>query len=379
MIMKRYVSLDVLRGLTVAMMIVVNNPGSWSKVFPMLRHASWDGCTPCDLVFPFFLFCVGVSMVFALARYDGLTPSAFGKIAKRGVLLYLVGLLLTAFPFYPTETDPSLTFWQNWLNWVADLRLVGILARISMCYVVGSVIALWLKSTRKIICAIGILSFLHIGLLILFGGPEGALTLEGNFARKLDIALMGERHIYQGYGIPFDPEGILGVLTGTCTVLIGYLIGQSIKESSVTYEESHAEQHSPSAVSARIFVISAILLLAGLVLSIIIPLNKPLWSVSYVLYTSGWASFVLAFLIYVIDVKGHEKLFFPFKALGMNALALFVLSGLLMKINMHYINWDYASIFGKTEFMSLLFALLYMLLHLIIAVLMYRKKIFIKL
>ena len=369
--MKRYVSLDVLRGLTVAMMIVVNNPGSWSKIYPMLRHASWDGCTPCDLVFPFFLFCVGVSMAFALAKYAALNAEALKKILKRGVLLYLVGLLLTAFPFYPAHMDPALSFWQNWLEWASGIRLVGVLPRIAMCYVLASVLALWLKSSKKIACAIGVLSVLHVGLLVLFGGPEGALTLEGNFARKIDLAVFGENHIYHGYGIPFDPEGLLGVLTGSCTVLIGYLMGRSIRSGGP--EQSKAE------VSARTFAVSAGLLLVGLALSIIIPLNKPLWSVSYVFYTAGWASFVLALLIYLIDYKGIDKPFCPFRALGMNALALFVLSGLLMKINWRYIDWDYTAVFGQTELLSLLFALLYMLLHLAIAVIMYKKKIFIKL
>ena len=369
--MKRYVSLDVLRGLTVAMMIVVNNPGSWSNAYPILLHKEWNGCTPCDLVFPFFLFCVGASMAFALAKYDSLNGGALKKIFLRGGLLYLVGLLTMAFPFYPSRLDPSLTFWQNWLEWLGGVRLVGILPRIALCYILGSVLALWLKSFKKIACAIGVLCALHIGTLLLFGGPEGALTLEGNFARKLDISVFGENHIYHGYGIPFDPEGLLGVLTGTCTVLIGYLIGRSIRNSG--------SGQSQDGVSGRTFAISAGLLLAGLALSIVIPINKPLWSVSYVFYAAGWASFVLALLIYLIDYKGWEKPFFPFKALGMNALALYVLSALLMVINWRYIGWNYTAIFGATKFLSLIFALLYMLLHLVIAVVMYKKKIFIKL
>ena len=367
---KRYLSLDILRGLTVALMIVVNNPGSWSKTYPMLSHAKWDGCTPSDLVFPFFLFCVGVSMAFALARYGSLDAGALKKIFRRGCLLYLVGLLLTAFPFYPAEKDPSLSFWQNWVNWLGNLRLVGVLPRIAMCYVTASVLALWLRSFKKIVCAIGVLCALHVGILLLFAGPEGAFTLEGNFASKMDVAVFGESHIYHGYGVPFDPEGLLGVLTGTCTVLVGYLIGQSVRKdiscAAVT-------------VSAKTFVISAGLLLGGLILSIWIPINKPLWSVSYVFYAAGWASFVLALLIYLIDYKGWEKPFFPFKALGMNALALFVLSGLLMKIIWRYIGWDYPAIFGTTEFLSLVYALMYLSVHLVIAVILYKNKIFIKL
>ena len=365
--MKRYLSLDILRGLTVAMMIIVNNPGSWSHVYPMLRHASWDGCTPCDLVFPFFLFCVGVSMTFALAKYPGLTKDALKKVGKRGVLLYLAGLLLTAFPFYPVTQNPDLTFGQNWVHWLSELRLVGVLPRIAMCYILGSVIVLWLKTPEKLAAAAGILCLLHVGLLLLFAGPEGAFTLEGNFARRFDIALLGEGHVYQGYGIPFDPEGFIGALTGTATVLIGYMVGGLIRKTA------------PVEASAKIFSLSAALLLGGLALSLVIPINKPLWSASYVFYTAGWASFVLALLIYVVDVKGYEKPFFPFKALGMNALALFLLSGLLIKINWAYIGWNYSAIFGGNEFLSLVFAVLYMLLHLAIAVVLYRKKIFIKL
>lgn len=377
--MKRYLSLDVLRGLTVAMMILVNNPGSWSHTYPMLEHCSWDGCTPCDLVFPFFLFCVGASMAFALARYTSLNGDALKKIFKRGILLYMTGLLLTAFPFYNTHPDPDLTFWQNWVNWAGGVRLVGILARIAMCYVAASVLVLWLKTPKKLLSAVAVLCALHVGLLLLFAGPEGAFSLEGNFGRRFDNAILGEGHVYHGYGIPFDPEGFFGALTGTCTVILGYLTGSIIRNSAKRYEESGFPTDSPAGVSAKIFSLAAGSLLLGLILSIWVPVNKSLWSISYVFYSAGWAAFVLALLVYLIDARGWEKPFYPFKALGMNALAMYVLSGLLMKINAIYIGWDYNAVFGANENMSLLFASLYVLLHLIIAVILYRRKIFIKL
>lgn len=374
--MKRYLSLDVLRGMTVALMIVVNNPGSWSNVFPFLRHAEWNGCTPCDLVFPFFLFCVGASMAFALAKYDSLTKDAFWKIMRRGILLYLTGVALTAFPFYPSASsmNPDLSFWQNYAAWLSGLRLVGVLPRIAMCYVLGSVLVLWLQKNSRIWCAFGVLSVLYTGLLLLFAGPEGAFSLEGNFAGKVDLAILGADHMYGGYrnaegvSVAFDPEGFLGSLTGTCTVLLGFLSGRMIRNASDRCE-----------AATRLYTYAALSLLAGLFLSIFIPVSKPLWSVSYVFYAGGWAMFVLAFLVYVIDVRGIEKPFFPFKALGMNALAIFVLSGLLMKVIWRYLKWDYTAVFGVNEYMSLLFALLYLLLHLAIAVLLYKKKIFIKL
>ena len=381
---KRYVSLDVLRGLTVALMIIVNNPGSWSRIFPFLRHAAWDGCTPCDLVFPFFLFCVGTSMAFALAGYTSITAPAVRKVLRRGVLLYLVGLALTAFPFYPSHMNPDLTLLQNWTEWLRDLRLVGVLPRIAMCYTLGSILVLWLQKPKRIGVAIVVLSVIYMAGMILFAGPEGIFSLEGNFARKVDLAIFGERHIYQGYGIPFDPEGLWGTLTGTCTVLLGYLIGLMIRNSSSSHgqAEPHGisnETKSGADLSAGIFCLSALSLLSGLILSIWMPICKPLWSVSYVFYTAGWAMFVLAFLIYVIDVKGYEKFFYPFKALGMNALAIFVISGLVMKIIWMYTGWDYTRVFGTDEYMSLLFAVIYLIPHLLVAIFLYRKKIFIKL
>lgn len=365
--MKRYISLDILRGLTVAMMIIVNNPGSWSHIYPMLRHASWDGCTPCDLVFPFFLFCVGVSMVFAFAKYQGLTKNAARKIFQRGTLLYVVGILIMAFPFYPSFRNPELTSLQNWLQWAGNLRLVGVLPRIAMCYMLGSVLVLWLQTSKKLLAAVGILCILHVGLLLIFAGPEGAFTLEGNLARRIDLALFGENHIYHGYGIPFDPEGLLGTLTGTATVLIGYIVGQGVRTSQ------------PQAAVRKTLALSAVMLAIGLFLSIWIPLNKPLWSASYVFYTAGWSSLVFAILIYLVDVRGVERPFFPFKALGMNALTLYALSEVLGRVIRRFIGWDYSEMFGQTEFTSLVFALLYLTVHLLIAIILYKKKIFIKL
>lgn len=376
---KRYVSLDVFRGLTVALMIIVNNPGSWSKIYPPLKHAAWDGCTLCDLVFPFFLFCVGVSMAFALAGFSSLSGTAVKKVLKRGLLLYLTGLFLTAFPFYPASTDPDLTFWQNWVNWASNLRLVGVLARIAMCYVLGSLLVLWLKKPGRIAVAAGLLAVAHVTLLLAFAGEGGAFSLEGNFAGRFDIALLGVEHVYHGYGVPFDPEGLFGALTGTSTVLIGYLLGYMIRKSSADYAVVADVENSPIGVVAKTAVSAAVSLLVGWVLSIWIPLNKPLWSVSYVFMTAGWAMLVLSVLIYVIDVKGHEKWFYPFRAMGMNALALFALSALLMKCIWRFSIWDYTTVFGVSESMSLIFAVLYMLLHMAIAILLYRRKIFIKL
>ncbi|MCI2121732.1 MAG: heparan-alpha-glucosaminide N-acetyltransferase domain-containing protein, partial [Bacteroidales bacterium] len=167
---KRYVALDVLRGMTVAGMILVNNPGTWSHIFKPLEHSPWIGCTPCDLVFPFFLFCVGVSMFFSYQKYgESLSGKSLWKLVRRSLLIFLIGFLLNCFPFYPTSPDPNLTLGQNYAHWLHTRRIFGVLQRIAMCYLIGGVLALWLKKPKKIIIAIAAVTVLHWALLWIFG------------------------------------------------------------------------------------------------------------------------------------------------------------------------------------------------------------------
>lgn len=359
---KRYVSLDVLRGLTVALMVIVNNPGSWSCIFPPLRHAAWDGCTPTDLVFPFFLFCVGTSMAFSLSKYKSVNADASKKILKRGALIFLIGVLLNAFPFYPA-------------GWLEHLRIFGVLQRIALCYVAASFLALWLKTPARIIAAMICLAAAHVGLLLAFAGPEGAFTLEGCFARRLDVALIGENHVYHGYSFadgtraPFDPEGLLGVLTGTCTALLGFMAGHIVRNQS----------SSKVSVEVRLAAFAAVLLVLSRILKIWIPVNKPLWSVSYICLTAGWACLVLSVLSYLIDRRGWEKPFMPFRAMGMNPLPLYVMSIILSITISSIFGWNYSAIFGVNEWMSLLYAVLFMLLHMAVGIILYKKKVVISL
>jgi len=214
----RYTALDVLRGMTIAGMILVNNPGSWETIFPPLRHAAWSGCTPTDLVFPFFLFIVGTALSFAFAKYnDALNAISLKKIVKRAFLIFLTGLALNAFPFYPTSPDPNLSLGANYLDYLNHLRIFGVLQRIALCYLVGGILALWLQKPNKIIIGMVVLMVLHWIVLFLFGGVE-PFSLEGNISGPIDATVVGSNHIYHGFGIPFDPEGLLGVLSGSATV-----------------------------------------------------------------------------------------------------------------------------------------------------------------
>lgn len=399
----RYVALDVLRGMTVAGMILVNNPGTWGSIYPPLRHAAWAGCTPTDLVFPFFLFVVGAAMAFSFAKYsEGLNATSVKKLIKRGILIFLVGLGLNAFPFYPTSPDPELTFWGNLADYWGHVRIVGVLQRIAMCYILGGLVALWLKSTKKIIISMGVLMGLHWLILFLIGdhsaplvnGAAGSFSLAGQNADVIDLAIFGENHIYKGFGIPFDPEGLLGALSGACTVLLGYLIGNKIR---------HTE--SKIDVVAQLYTIGMLCLAGGLVWSLCYPIIKALWTGSYVLYAGGWSILMLAFFIYLIDVKGKEKIFTPFKALGMNPLFAFVMAGLFAKILGRMIKWTSmitladgsvkektwsvlswfynnvcVAIVGESnELSSLIYALVYVAVFTAMAMFLYKKKIVIKL
>lgn len=392
-ISQRFVALDVLRGMTVAGMILVNNPGSWGLIFPPLKHAAWSGCTPTDLVFPFFLYIVGAALSFSFAKYnETLNKESFIKLSKRALLIFITGLALNAFPFYPTSPDPSLTFGQNYLHYLDNLRIFGVLQRIAMAYFVGGFLALWLKSTKRIVIGLISVLFVHTLILALFGTGD-PFSLEGTITPKIDIALIGESHIYHGYGIPFDPEGLLGVISGSGTVLLGFLLGSLIRT-----KENKAD------ATTQLYTIGLILLATGIVLSIYLPINKPMWTASYVLYAGGWATVMLAFFIYFIDIRGKEKIFTPFRALGLNPLFAFVMAGVFAKTLGRIIKWSTVSlnddgtftektvsastwfynhvcvaIFGNNEFGSLSYALIYVAIFIAMAMFLYKKKIVIKL
>lgn len=399
----RYVALDVLRGMTVAGMILVNNPGSWGHIFPPLSHAKWVGCTPTDLVFPFFLFVVGAAMAFSFAKYnESLTGASVKKLLKRGLLIFLVGLGLNAFPFYPTSLNPELTFGENYIYYLQHIRIFGVLQRIAMCYVLGGLIALWLQKPKKVIPAMGVLMVLHWIILYLIGdnsaelvnGAKGAFSLAGQGAGAIDVALLGANHVYHGFGVPFDPEGLLGALSGSCTVLLGFLLGNKIRQNENKID-----------VVAQLYTIGLICVAAGLVWGIWYPVTKALWTGSYVLYAGGWSTIMLAFFIYFIDIKGKEKIFTPFKALGMNPLFAFVMAGLFTKVFGRIIKWTsmiempdgtvkekvwslsswfynnvcVTLIGDNNQFSSLLYALIYVAIFTLMAMWLYKKKIIIKL
>lgn len=364
---QRYLALDVLRGMTVALMILVNNPGSWAHIYTPLEHAKWHGCTPTDLVFPFFLFVVGVSMFFSFSKYGNtLNKESLLKIGKRTLLIFAIGLFLNSFP--------------QWITDYSKLRIMGVLQRIALAYGIGAVIVM--ASPRKYLPYIGgaILLF-YCGLMHVLGGSD-PFSLEGNATIAFDSAILGVNHLYKGFGIPFDPEGLLSTIPAIVTVIIGYLVGSVVKDTE------------KKQVPKILILFGAGAILAGLIWSLAFPINKPIWTSSYVLYTAGWACVVLALLIWIIDLKGYSKWTSFFVVFGMNPLFIFALSGLWAKIMgrlVHFDNPDGKVISGSAKLYrdvflpmagelngSLLFAIFHVVVFWLIGYVLYKKKIFIK-
>jgi len=363
----RLVSLDAFRGITIAGMILVNNPGSWSYVYAPLRHAEWHGWTPTDLIFPFFLFIVGVSMTlsFAKQREKGLSERDLRlKVLKRALLIFALGLFLHAFPRFDLGT----------------LRIFGVLQRIALAYLFASLITLRSGPTGQIRWAGGLLLFYWVVMkaVPVPGFGVGDLSMEGNLAAWLDRTLFGE-HLWRDL---YDPEGLLSTIPAVATVLLGVLTGRLI----------HSDRDRVD-ITNRLFVWGWGAILAGLIVSIWFPINKALWTSSYVLFTAGAAMQFLGVCYWLIEVKGIRRWAGTAIDFGMNPLAIFVGSGLLVKTlilikvagpeggRTSLYAWLYQAVcvpLAGPMNGSLLFALGNVLFWLTVAAVLYRKRIFIK-
>jgi predicted acyltransferase len=363
----RLVSLDIFRGMTIAFMIIVNTPGSWQYVYPPLRHSEWHGCTPTDLVFPFFLFIVGVSTFYSLKKYGNeLNSSSIIRILRRMVTIFAVGLFLGVFPFFGRD--------------YSTLRIMGVLQRIALAYGIGAIICLAVRR-QYLWIVLAVLLLIYWGLLAFLGGTD-PYSLGTNFALKLDLAILGKSHMYTGFGIPFEPEGLLSTLPSVCTVIIGYLIGGMIGKGSASMK-----------TVLKLVLIGASLTALGYLWSFLFPINKPLWTSSYVLYTSGLAMIVLSLIFTIADVLKFQMWGTFFLVFGTNALFSYFIAGLwtrlllLVKLpsgntNINLYTWIYDKICvpvaGNLNG-SLLFAIIQVLLVWGISLILYRKKIMIRL
>jgi predicted acyltransferase len=313
---ERYYSLDVFRGATVALMILVNNPGSWSNTFSPLAHASWHGCTPTDLVFPFFLFAVGNAMSFVMPQLQQGNSSEFWKkVIKRTILIFLIGLFLNWSPFVKWS-DTGLVFkpWEN-------VRILGVLQRIALCYFFASVIIYYGKSRMALFIGMMILVIYWV-LSFALGAAGHPYSLSGYFGNAIDFNILGISHIYKGEGVPFDPEGLTSTLPAIVQVIFGFLVGEYIQLKGKNFE-----------MLAKLLLTGVVLVLVGYIWDFSFPINKKIWTSSYVFYTSGLAIVTLSMFIYLLEfnnAKGKWSQFFD--VFGKNPLFIFVLSGFLPRV-----------------------------------------------
>lgn len=380
---QRYYSLDVFRGATVALMILVNNPGSWGHIYAPLEHANWHGCTPTDLVFPFFLFAVGNAMAFVMPRFEQAGTSVFlRKVIKRTILIFLIGLFLNWSPFVKWSGDELV--WKPWEN----VRIFGVLQRIALCYFFASLIVYFCKTKGAYLVSVIILLFYWF-LTSWLGASGDPYSLSGYFGTAVDMKALGVKHMYSGEGVPFDPEGITSTFPAIVQVIFGYFVGQYIQQKGKTYE-----------MLSNLFIAAVVLIFAGFCWDLVFPINKKIWTSSYVLYTTGLAILTIATLIFLIEFKEKRGAWSKFfDVFGKNPLFIFFLSGFLprliglIRITDRYtpegkpvylsaFSWFYEHICkpvsSNLKNGSLLYALVMIAFYWLIVYIMDKKKIYIK-
>lgn len=318
----RLLSLDVLRGITIAGMIMVNNPGSWSYVYEPLKHATWNGLTPTDLVFPFFMFIMGISTYISLRKFnfEFNSPTLF-KILKRTLIIFLIGLGLNwmslSFRTYIRITDEEIGFFGKFISAITNLeyiRILGVMQRLALTYGITAIIAILVK--HKYIPYIVISTLIAYFVLLISG--NGFEFSEQNIIAVLDQSILGTNHMYRDSGIYLDPEGLLSTIPAIAHVLIGFYCGKLLLNTKDNYERI-----------IRLFITGAILTFIGFLLSYGCPINKKIWSPTFVLVTCGLASTFLALLIWIIDIKDHKKWSIFFESFGVNPLFIYVFAGVL--------------------------------------------------
>ncbi len=425
---QRFYSLDVFRGATVCLMILVNNPGSWSHIYAPLEHAPWHGLTPTDLVFPFFLFAVGNALAMVMPRFEQGTPAQFWKkLLKRTALIFLIGLFLNWWPFVVQagqwvatagaagggEIQKGLIFKGfTWIDWIKNdagnseavergVRIMGVLQRIALAYFFAALIAYYFKGARAFYAAA--LLLLGYWALCLLGNPADPYSLEGWFGTNIDKAILGSVHMYKGEGIAFDPEGIISTIPAIAQVLFGFFVGNYIRQKGSDAAASESASSGAPVVAGAdmsnrmpallngLFVAGIALLLTGFCWDMVMPINKKIWTSSYVVYTTGLAIITIATMMYLIEIKGVKSwLSRFFDVFGKNALFVFALSAFLPKgltlikleQGVNPWNWLYKKVLihtpGAPENGSLLYALTIITFMWLICYWMDKKKIYIK-
>ncbi len=372
---ERFLALDVFRGMTICFMIIVNTPGSGAEAYPPLQHATWHGFTPTDLVFPSFLFAVGNAMSFSLDKYRQISNSAYlTKVFKRTLLIFVLGFLMYWFPFFDINAAGHMVAAP-----LHNTRIMGVLQRIALCYFFASLMVHYLSAKNVAIVSILLLIGYWL-LLLIFGNAAQPLSMMGNAGLYLDRFLMGESHMYHGEGIPFDPEGWLSTLPAIVNVVVGFFAGRFIQRKGKSFE-----------TLARLMLVGALFIFIALCWNMIFPINKKLWSSSFVMVTTGIDLILISALIYILEMKNWNKMKWSdfFLVFGRNPLFIYVLSELMVVVLFMVRVSPRENLFGAINrtvfqkvapgsFGSFMFAICYMLVCWSIGWWLNKRRIYIK-
>ncbi|MFI1742948.1 acyltransferase family protein [Thalassobellus sediminis] len=369
----RFLSLDVFRGLTICLMIIVNTPGTGANLYPYLVHVQWFGFSLADLVFPSFLFAMGNAMSFSMNKLkQAETSFALKKIIKRTFLIFLFGYLMYWFPFFREGIDGA---WE--LKPISETRIMGVLQRIALCYLFASLIFYYFSEKAAVIIS-AIILLAYWGILYLFGESGAVLDMATNAIAKLDLSILGDGHIYKKDSIPFDPEGILSTLPSIVNVLVGYIAGSFVQQKGKTYEGI-----------SKLLIAGFLLAALGLWWDLIFPISKKLWTSSFVLYTVGLDLSIMAVLIYAIELRKVKFGVAFFDIFGKNPLFIYLFSELFYIIlrqiktssGLDLFEWVSERIFQKIlpgAFGALVTALAFMMLCWSLGWWLNKKRIYIK-
>ncbi len=385
----RLLSLDVLRGITIAGMLLVNNPGSWGALYAPLGHAAWNGLTPTDLVFPFFMFIMGVAMYMSMRKFEfTLTGTVCWKIVRRTIVIFAIGLGLAWFGYFCRSLAAGKPFLTA-INNLETMRILGVMPRLALCYCAASFIACLApkRSFVKSLSWVAVLLLVAYSLILILG--NGYVISEDNLIYRIDNAILGSNHMYHGLSVwkvlensAFDPEGLVSTIPAIAHVIIGVLCGHLI----MTIKDNDERVKN-------LFIVGAILMMVGWLLSYGLPINKNIWTPTFVLVTCGMASTLLALLIWIIDIKGHKKWSMFFETFGINPLFLYVLGGALSilfgciklplggeMISIHNIIYKsfLLELLGDKYLASCLYAIIFVCINWCIGYVLYKKKIYIK-
>ncbi len=370
---QRFLALDIFRGMTVCFMIIVNTPGNGPTTYPPLEHAHWNGFTPTDLVFPSFMFAVGNAMSFVMRKWTQLSQAqVLGKILKRTLIIFLLGFLMYWFPFVHYDAQRHLVG-----NPFSHTRIMGVLQRIALGYCFASLMIYYLKP-RQVFTLSVLLLLLYWAILLLLGDTSDPYNMLTNAGTRLDLWLFGPDHLYHGEGVAFDPEGVLSTMPAIANVTFGYFAGKWIQEKGRDYEGL-----------AKLLLAGALSVTLALCWDWFFPINKKLWTGSFVLITVGIDCILIAALVYITDFLQKRRWGYFFEVFGKNPLFIYLLSELGATLlyflavgprHQSLYSWVFQNIYRHAGmyFGSFLFAVSFMLFCWLIGYILDKRKIYVR-